>query len=66
MLDGEVNSDLKTTLIYSHLSQDHKKRAVNLLGQKISPTHPSLQEKSSLVDENELPALSAPSLDILL
>lgn len=25
------HADLKTTLIYDHLSQDHKKNAVNLL-----------------------------------
>lgn len=30
------HSDLKTTLIYAHLSKDHKTRAVNALCQKIS------------------------------
>jgi len=28
---------LKMTLRYSHLSQDHKKRAVDLLSQRIAP-----------------------------
>jgi integrase len=38
------HSDLKTTLIYAHLSKDHKLRAVKLLGSKIEPDFKTKQE----------------------
>lgn len=38
------HSDLKTTLIYAHLSQDHKKRAVNVLCQQVTKALPQKQE----------------------
>jgi len=45
------HADLKTTLIYAHLSQDHKKRAVNVLSQYLGTfstkdPKPAIQTKS--------------------
>ncbi len=49
------HADLKTTLIYSHLSQDHKKRAMDVLCQKLSPVIASPnQDLPSSVPELEL------------
>ena len=44
------HSDLKTTLIYAHLSKDHKLRAVKLLGSKIKPDSKP-EEKSEPLQE---------------
>jgi hypothetical protein len=40
------HKSLKMTIRYSHLSQDHKKRAVDLLGLRIVPETPENGYKS--------------------
>lgn len=42
------HSDLKTTLIYAHLSKDHKLRAVNLLGAKMETVKNTPQAEGKL------------------
>jgi hypothetical protein len=50
------HKSLEMTLRYSHLSPDHKKRAVDILGQNIQKAAPktagNLQEISNLEDKH--------------
>lgn len=45
------HADLKTTLIYAHLSQDHKKRAVDVLNQKMDTVWTPVQDAESVASK---------------
>ena len=48
------HADLKTTLIYAHLSQNHKKQAVNVLNRQMDTVWTSALEIKSLIPESTL------------
>ena len=53
------HADLKTTLIYAHLSKDHKLRAVKILDTKIDTAFKPKQQAESA---SEMPDIQEPAI----